>query len=132
MGKGWLIQFDLLLAKAYITTYENPTAGEMSELGAPGELLFDAGGNRQLAMHVEKVMQIYVVLNREMISQEKIKLLQLSAGNGNLRQGSPFKVGFRFFLLETIEEMGFLFKDNISIKEQKYTRLERGGNLGFS
>ena len=63
-------------------------------------------------MHVEKVMQVYV-FNRKMIVQENIKLLQLTAGTGNLRQRSPYKVGFRFFLLETIEKMGFVFKDTL-------------------
>ena len=66
-----------------VTYYENPTVEGQSKLGAPGELLFDAKGNKQLAMHIERVMQVYV-LHRKMIAQEKIKLLQLTAGNGSL------------------------------------------------
>ena len=50
-----------------VTYYENPTVEGQSKLGAPGELLFDAKGNKQLAMHVERVMQVYV-LHREMIA----------------------------------------------------------------
>ena len=75
-------------------------------------------------MHVEKVMQVYV-LNREMIVQENIKLLQLTAGTGNLRQRSPYKVGFRFFLLETIEKMGFVFKDTLSDKQLLFPMLPK-------
>ncbi len=43
-----------------VTYYENPTVEEQRELGAPGELLFNAKGNKQLAMHVEKVMQVNI------------------------------------------------------------------------
>jgi len=110
-----------LVTRKGIKYYENPTYEEMSELGAPGELLFDAEGNRQLAMHVEKVMQVYV-LHCEMIAQEKIKLLQLTAGNGSLKQGSPFKVGVCFFLSETIKKLQFVFKDNLSNKQLKYPK----------
>ena len=107
-----------------INYYENHTNEEIREFGTPGVLLFNAGANRQLAMHVEKVMQVYV-LNREMISQEKIKLLQLTAGNGSLKQGSPFKVGVRFFLSETFKRKQFIFKDNLSIKQKKYPKLPK-------
>ena len=82
-----------------MTYYENPTLVEMKALGDPGELIFDAKGNKQLAMQVEKAMQVHV-LNHENFTQEKIKLLQLTAGNGSLRQGAPYKVGVRFLLLE--------------------------------
>jgi hypothetical protein len=94
----------------------------MRELGAPGELLFCAGRNKQLAMYVEKVMQTNV-LYHETISQKKIKLLQLTAGNGMLKQGPPYKVGVRFFHSEKIKEMGLLFKDSLSIKQQSLPKL---------
>ncbi len=83
------------------TYYESLTRKEMRELGAPGELLFCARGNKQLAMYVEKVMQTNV-LYHETISKKKIKLLQLTAGNGMLKQGPPYKVGVRFFHSEKI------------------------------
>ena len=87
-----------------VSYYANPTDAETRVLGDPGELIFDAKGNKQLAMHVEKAMQVHV-LNRQLFSQEKIKLLQLTAGNGCLRQGAPYKVGVRFLLLEKIKEL---------------------------
>ena len=43
--------------------YENPTTVEQRELGAPGELLFNTEG-KQLEMHVEKVMQVYILHRR--------------------------------------------------------------------
>ena len=82
-----------------VSYYENPSFAETKALGDPGELIFDAKGNKQLAMQVEKAMQVHV-LNHENFTQEKIKLLQLTAGNGSLRQGAPYKVGVRFLLLE--------------------------------
>ena len=108
-----------------MTYYENPTLAEMKALGDPGELIFDAKGNKQLAMQVEKAMQVHV-LNHENFTQEKIKLLQLTAGNGSLRQGAPYKVGVRFLLLETIEELGFVFKGNISNKPLLFPMLPKG------
>ncbi len=42
------------------TYYENPTTVEQRELGAPGELLFNTEG-KQHEMHVEKVMQVYIL-----------------------------------------------------------------------
>ena len=104
--------------------YENSTVEEQKRFGASGELLFNAEGNKELAMHVEKVMQVYV-FNRKMIVQENIKLLQLTAGTGSLRQGSPYKVGLRFFLLETIEKMGFVFKDTLSDKQLLFPMLPK-------
>jgi hypothetical protein len=53
-----------LVTRKGISYYENPTVEEQKRLGAPGELLFNAEGNKQLAMHVEKVLQVYL-LNRE-------------------------------------------------------------------
>ena len=95
--------------------YENPTVEEQRRLGPPGKLLFNAEGNKQLAMKVEKALQVYL-LYRGMIAQEDIKLLQLTAGCGSLRGNPPYKVGYRFFFLETIKEMGFVFKDALSPK----------------
>ena len=57
-----------------MTYYENPTLAEMKALGDPGELIFDAKGNKQLTMYIEKVMQVYV-LNRQLFTQENVKLL---------------------------------------------------------
>ena len=34
-------------------------------------------------MYIEKVMQVYV-LNRQLFTQENVKLLQLTAGSGSL------------------------------------------------
>jgi len=99
-----------------------PQQAPRTELGAPGELLFCAGRNKQLVMYVEKVMQTNV-LYHETISQKKIKLLQLTAGNGMLKQGPPYKVGVRFFHSEKIKEMGLLFKDSLSIKQQSLPKL---------
>jgi len=113
-----------LVTRKGVSYYENPTVEEQKRFGASGELLFNAEGNKELAMHVEKVMQVYV-LNRKMIVQENIKLLQLTAGTGSLRQGSPYKVGLRFFLLETIEKMGFVFKDTLSNKQLLFPMLPK-------
>ncbi len=61
-----------------------------------------------------------------MIAQfENIKLLQLTAGNGSVRQGSPYKVGVRFLLSETIKKLGFIFKDDLSNKQLQYTKLPK-------
>ena len=35
-------------------------------------------------MYIEKVMQVYYVLNRQLFTQENVKLLQLTAGSGSL------------------------------------------------
>ena len=113
-----------LVTRNGVTHYENPTVEEQRELGAPGELLFNAEGNKQLAMHVEKVMQVNVLYHKN-FTQEKIKLLQHTAGNGSLKQGSPYKVGVCFFLSETIEKLGFVFKDNLSNEELQYTKLPK-------
>jgi hypothetical protein len=56
---------------------------------------------------------------------ENIKLLQLTAGNGSVRQGSPYKVGVRFLLSETIKKLGFIFKDDLSNKQLQYTKLPK-------
>jgi hypothetical protein len=61
-----------------VSYYENPSLAETKALGDPGELIFDAKRNKQLAMHIEKAMQVYV-LHRQLFTQEKIKLLQLTA-----------------------------------------------------
>jgi hypothetical protein len=37
-----------------------------------GDLIFDAKGNKQLAMYIEKAMQVHV-LNRQVFSRENIK-----------------------------------------------------------
>ena len=108
-----------------VTYYENPTVAEQKAFGAPGELLFNAEGNKQLALHVEKVMHVNV-LYRENFTQEKIKLLQLTAGNGSLRQASPYKTGFRFFVLDKIEEFRFVFKGNHSNEQLKHPKLPLG------
>jgi hypothetical protein len=79
-----------------VSYYANPTLAETRALGDPGELIFDAKGNTQLAMYIEKAMQVHV-LNRQVFSRENIKLLQLTAGSGCLRQGAPYKVGVRLF-----------------------------------
>jgi hypothetical protein len=47
-----------------VTYYENPTKAEQKAFGAPGELLFNSEGNKQLAMKVEKVMQVYIITPR--------------------------------------------------------------------
>ena len=104
--------------------YENPTVEEQKRLGPPGKLLFNAEGNKQLAMKVEKALQVYL-LYRGMIAQEDIKLLQLTAGCGSLRGNPPYKVGYRFFFLETIKEMGFVFKDALSPKQLLFSRLPK-------
>ena len=44
--------------------YENPTVADQKAFGAPGELLFNSEGNKQLAMKVEKVMQVYIITRR--------------------------------------------------------------------
>jgi hypothetical protein len=44
-----------------VSYYANPTDAETRVLGDPGELIFDAKGNKQLAMHIEKVLQVYVL-----------------------------------------------------------------------
>ena len=49
-----------------VSYYENPTVEEQKRFGASGELLYNAEGNTQLAMHVEKMMKVFV-FNREMI-----------------------------------------------------------------
>jgi hypothetical protein len=108
-----------------VSYYENPSLAETKAFGDPGELIFDAKGNKQLTMHIEKVMQVYV-LYRQLFTQEKIKRLQLTAGNGCLRQGSSYKVGVRFLLLKTIEELGFVFKDNLSNKQLLFPILPKG------
>jgi hypothetical protein len=94
-------------------------------LGAPGELLYNAKGNKQLAMHVEKAMHVNV-LYHEMFTQENIKLLQLTAGHGSLRQAPPYKTVFCFFVLDNIEELGFVFKCNLSSKQLKHPKLPKG------
>ena len=104
--------------------YENPTVEEQKRLGPPGKLLFNAEGNKQLAMKVEKALQAYIIY-REMIAQEDIKLLQLTAGNGTLRGNPPYIVGYRFFFLDTIKEMGFVFKDALSPKQLLFSRLPK-------
>ena len=104
--------------------YENPTVEEQKRLGPPGKLLFNAEGNKQLAMKVEKALQVYL-LYRGMIAQEDIKLLQLTAGCGSLRGNPPYKVGYRFFFLETIKEMGFVFKDALSPKQLLFSKLPK-------
>ena len=104
--------------------YENPTVEEQRRLGPPGKLLFNAEGNKQLAMKVEKALQAYIIY-REMIAQEDIKLLQLTAGNGTLRGNPPYIVGYRFFFLETIKEMGFVFKDALSPKQLLFSKLPK-------
>ena len=76
-------------------------------------------------MHVEKAMHV-TVLYREMFTQEKIKLLQLTAGNSCLKAASPYKTGFRFFVLDKIEEFGFVFKGNLSNKHLKHPKLPKG------
>ena len=53
-----------------VTYYVNPTVEEQKRLGASGELLFNAEGNHQLAMHVEKVMQVYT-LHRERLPSSR-------------------------------------------------------------
>lgn len=104
--------------------YENPTLQEQIKLGPPGKLLFNAEGNKQLAMQVEKAMQAYLIY-REMIAQEDIKLLQITAGCGSLRGDPPYKVGYRFFFLETIKEMGFVFKDALSPNQLLFSKLPK-------
>ena len=94
-------------------------------LGAPGELLYNAKGNKQLAMHVEKAMHVNV-LYHEMFTQENIKLLQLTAAHGSLRQAPPYKTVFCFFVLDNIEELGFVFKCNLSSKQLKHPKLPKG------
>ena len=44
-----------------ISYFENPTIEEAKALGAPGELLFDAMCNKQLALFIEKAMQVQVL-----------------------------------------------------------------------
>ena len=106
----------------------NPTLAETRALGDPRELLFDAKGNTQLAMYIEKAMQVHV-LNCQVFYRENIKLLQLTAGSGCLRQGAPYKVGVRFFLSETIGKMGFVFKDTLLNKQLLLPKLPKGAIL---
>ena len=73
----------LVTHKEGASYYENPSLAETRRLGDPGELIFDAKGNKQLTMYIEKVMQVYV-LNRQLFTQENVKLLQLTAGSGSL------------------------------------------------
>ena len=75
-------------------------------------------------MHIEKAMQVHA-LNRNNFTQEKIKLLQLVAGNGSLGGGAPYKVGVRFFLLERIEDLGFVLKGNLSPKQLLFPMLPK-------
>ena len=105
--------------------FENPTKAEQKGLGAPGELLFNAKGNKQLVMHVKKAMQVYVFYCN-MFKKEKIKLLQLTAGCGSLKQASPYKVGIRFFVLDKIQEFGFVFKETLSNKQLQIPKLPKG------
>jgi hypothetical protein len=50
-----------LVTRKGVSYYENPSFAETKALGDPGELIFDAKGNKQLAMHIEKVLQVYVL-----------------------------------------------------------------------
>ena len=102
-----------------VTYFKNPTVAEQKAFGTPGELLFNAEGNKQLALHVEKVMQANVIY-RENFTNEKIKLLQLTAGN------SPYKTGICFFVLNKIEEMRFIFKGNLSNTQLQHPKLPTG------
>ena len=58
-------------------------------------------------------------------TQEKIKLLQLTAGNGTLRQVPPYKTGVRFFVLDKIEELRFVFKSNLSNEQLQHPKLPK-------
>ncbi len=44
-----------------------------------GDLIFDAKGNKQLAMYIEKAMQVHV-LNRQVFSRENIKQIPADCG----------------------------------------------------
>ena len=114
-----------LLTHKHVSYLENPTIEDAKSLGAPGELLFDAKCNMQLAMFIEKAMQVQV-LYRKYFSQEKIRLLQLTAGNGILRQGLPYKVGICFFLVDKIKSFGFSFRSNLSNKQLSFPSLPKG------
>ena len=66
------------------------------------------------------------VLFRENFSNKKIKLLQLTAGSGSLRQAPPYKTGYRFVVLDKIDELGFVFKSNLSNKQRIVPKLPNG------
>ena len=80
MQNAPLVNLVRIVTHKRVSYYENPAIEEGKALGAPGELQFDAKGNRQLAMFVEKAMQVQV-LHRENFFQKKIRLLQFTAGN---------------------------------------------------
>ena len=114
-----------LVSHKGVSYFEIPTEKEADALGAPGELLFDAKSNMQLALFVEKAMQVQV-LYREYFTEEMIRLLQHTAGHGTLKQGPPYKVGYRFFLVEKIKSLGFSFKANLSNKQLSFPPLPKG------
>jgi len=53
-----------------IQYYKNPTVADQKAFGAPGELLFNAKGNKQLALHVEKVMHVNVLYREKFYPRE--------------------------------------------------------------
>ncbi len=80
------------------TYYRNPTRLERENIGPPGVLLYDAGNCKHTCEFVEMFMRMIILICA--CSKEKIGLLQFTPGNGGLKAGAPFKVGYHFIVCD--------------------------------
>jgi hypothetical protein len=80
------------------TYFRNPTRLEWVNIGPPGVLLYDAGNCKHTCEFVEMFMQMIILIRA--CTKEKIRLLQFTPGNGGLKAGAPFKVGYCFIVCD--------------------------------
>jgi hypothetical protein len=105
------------------TYFRNPTPLKKKNIAPPGTLLYDAGNCNYTCKLIEMFLQMLILICGT--TKEKIGLLQFTPGNGGLKGGAPFKVGFRLIICDEDGNppFGLVSRKNIDLRLMKHISL---------